>query len=334
MRGKSSRAPGAVANAVLAATLGGMACFSCIARTPTPQSKAAQSSEPPVAASLTITPSEHHQMLEGFGASVAWYQNKLVPNPPKGIFDLLFPELGLDILRLRNRYHRMVKRDDDNIAEDVEILKRATAALGRRPKVLLSSWSPPADLKANRAEDCHGNDDCTLVRENGQFVYDKFAAYWHDSLAHYASLGIVPDWVSIENEPSFIPPSWEGCKFDPTESARYPGYDRAFAAVHESLSTLPNRPKMLGPEVLGIHHGLLENYVKPMRLDLVDGIAHHIYELGDDKVWDWKDPGPDSFIDEMQAAAALGRETGKPLFQTESEPKGAVPTKGASKPRS
>jgi len=35
-----------------------------------------------------------------------------------------------------NRYHRMVKRDDGDIAEDVEILKRATTALGRRPKVL------------------------------------------------------------------------------------------------------------------------------------------------------------------------------------------------------
>jgi O-glycosyl hydrolase len=54
-----------------------------------------------------------------------------------------------------------------------------------------------------------------------------------------------------------------------------------------------------------------------MNLDLVYGIAHHIYELGDDKIWDWKDPGPDSFVGEMQAAAAIGRGAGKPLFQTE-----------------
>jgi O-glycosyl hydrolase len=72
---------------------------------------------------------------------------------------------------------------------------------------------------------------------------------------------------------------------------------------------------MLGPEVLGIHWGLLEKYVRPMNLDLVAGIAHHIYEKGPDNVWDYLDPGPDSFIDEMQAAAKLAGS--KPLFQTE-----------------
>jgi O-glycosyl hydrolase len=54
-----------------------------------------------------------------------------------------------------------------------------------------------------------------------------------------------------------------------------------------------------------------------MNVALVAGIAHHIYELGDDKKWDWLDPGPDSFIDEMQAAAKLAAAAGKPLFQTE-----------------
>jgi hypothetical protein len=71
-------------------------------------------------------------------------------------------------------------------------------------------------LKANGKEDCAGDRDCTLAKENGRFVYEKFADFWRDSLVHYAQLGIVPDWVSIENEPSFIPLSWEGCKFGVT----------------------------------------------------------------------------------------------------------------------
>ena len=268
----------------------------------------------PASAALTILPAERHQTLEGFGASVAWYQDKLVPNPPPGIYQALFPDLGLDILRLRNRYQRMTKPEDGNIAQDVEILQQATQALGHRPKVMLSSWSPPASLKANGQEDCKSNADCTLAKEIGRFVYEKFADYWHDSLVHYESLGIVPDWVSIENEPSFIPPSWEGCKFEPSETNDYPGYDKALAAVHAKLHTLPHPPKMLGPEVLGIHHGLLQKFVKAMNVDLVDGIAHHLYEKGSDNIWDWKDPGPDSFLDEMQAAAQV---TDKPLFQTE-----------------
>ena len=52
-------------------------------------------------ASLTILPFERHQSIEGFGASLAWYQDRLVPNPPPGIYQMLFPDLGLDILRLR-----------------------------------------------------------------------------------------------------------------------------------------------------------------------------------------------------------------------------------------
>jgi glucuronoarabinoxylan endo-1,4-beta-xylanase len=263
---------------------------------------------------VTLLPLQRHQILEGFGASLAWYQDKLVPNPPPGIYQMLFPDLGLDILRLRNRYQRMSKPEDGNLAQDVEILQKASAALGRRLRVMLSAWSPPASLKANGKEDCTGDRDCTLAKENGRFVYEKFADFWRDSLVHYASLGIVPDWVSIENEPSFIPPSWEGCKFEATETSDYPGYDKALAAVHAGLASLPHPPKMLGPEVLGIHNGLLQKYVKAMNVDFVDGIAHHLYEKGSDNIWDWKDPGPDSFIGVMQAAAQV---TDKPLFQTE-----------------
>jgi glucuronoarabinoxylan endo-1,4-beta-xylanase len=282
---------------------------------PPSQKMSAAASLPPYAAVVTLDPAERHQTLAGFGAAIGWYQNKLVPTPPDGAYQMLFPDLGLDILRLRNRHGRVVKREDGNIAEDVEIYRKATAALGHAPKVLLSSWSPPATLKASKAEDCHNNPDCTLARESGHFVYDKFADWWRTSVAAYQAQGLSPDWISIENEPSFIPPSWEGCKFDATETAQYPGYDRALAAVHAALATLPRPPAMLGPEVLGIHHGQLESYVKPMNVDLVAGIAHHIYEKGDDGVWDYLDPGPDSFIDEMRAAAKLAG--AKPLFQTE-----------------
>jgi glucuronoarabinoxylan endo-1,4-beta-xylanase len=292
--------------------LGLLASISCIRRAGPVQGSTQV--VPILAATVTLVQAERHQTLEGFGASIAWYQSTIVPKSPPGVFQLLFPDLGLDILRFRNRYQRMTKPEDNNIAEDVEILQKATAALGHRPKILLSAWSPPASLKASGKEDCNGNKDCTLAKEGGQFAYEKFADWWRDSIVHYRSVGIAPDWVSLENEPSFIPPGWEGCKFEPTETADYPGYDKALAAFHAKIATLPNPPKILGPEVLGIHNRLLHNYVAAMNLDLVDGVAHHIYEKGSDGIWDWKDPGPDSFIDEMQAVAQL---TSKPLFQTE-----------------
>jgi glucuronoarabinoxylan endo-1,4-beta-xylanase len=263
---------------------------------------------------VVIATTERHQTLEGFGASIAWYLNLAVDSPAPDLYKTLFPELGLDILRLRNRYQRSESGDRD-LREEVEIVRRATQALGRPPKVMMSSWSPPAELKANRAERCKNNDDCTLARVDGQFVYAQFGAYWRDSLRHYAEIGIAPEYVSIQNEPDFIPPDWEGCKFLPTETERYPGYDRALQAVHDQIAGLPSPPKLVGPEVIGVHHGKVAEYVRPLNLDLLYAVAHHLYEKGDDGVWDWRSPGPDSFVEPMKSAAeAAGN---KPVWQTE-----------------
>lgn len=263
---------------------------------------------------VTIVPTERYQTLEGFGASVAFYINLAVGNTPRGLYRDLFPELGLDILRLRNRYERSDRHDGD-LAQEVELVQGATRALGHRPKIMLSSWSPPAALKANGNERCQHNNDCTLKKDNGQFVYDQFGDYWYDSLQRYAALGIVPDYVTIQNEPDFIPPSWEGCKFAPTETATYPGLDRALRAVQERISRLPSPPRLLAPEVIGVHSKNVNHYADPMAFDLVYGVAHHLYEKGDDGIWDWRSPGPDSFIAPMKDAVAASR--GKPLFQTE-----------------
>ncbi len=247
-----------------------------------------------------------YQTLEGFGASVGWYENLLIDNPHKAeIYDVIFEELGLDILRLRNRY-RGEAEDFDSAA--AELVEAATESLGRAPRVLLSSWSPPRALKANDREDCSGESTCTLAKDENGFVYDAFADYWMESLAAYAQLGVVPEWISIQNEPDFIPPSWEGCKFAASETSQYPGYGVALERVHERLQELENPPKLLGPETLGLHWNKLEVYGPELDIDLLDGIAHHLYE-GDA----WEDP--DLYIDPMRAARMQFPD--KPKFQTE-----------------
>ena len=253
------------------------------------------------------------QVLEGFGAATAWFMDRITGDTPKGIYEMLFPELGLDILRFRNRFER-TEQGDNNVQDEKEILERATKALGHPPRILMSSWSPPAGLKASGKERCRGNKDCTLKKKNGAFVYEEFGEYWKKSLEYYESLGIVPEYVSIQNEPDFVPPDWEGCKFDPTESAEYPGYDRALAEVHKRVRTLKHPPKLLGPETLGIHYSKAQNFLSSLDQSLLYGVAHHIYERGTDSVWDWRDPGPDSFNDEMRSVAEA---TKLPLFQTE-----------------
>lgn len=366
--------------------------------------------EPSGMGTVTVLLGERRQRLDGFGASVAWYMERIVASAPQSIDPLLFSELGLDILRLRNRYDR-TKSNDRDLSKEVEIVRRATEALGRRPKILLSSWSPPAALKANQYEDCSGQKDCTLVRKNGRFVYGEFADYWLDSLRHYAKLGLTPDYISIQHEPDFIPgagteggrselgpteqtteeplafsagqervlarlsrhprfgseqraartprfyeePSaaradgislggrqffaqpmgsaaarqtdsalsstlevldskqgtWysepgyvarrmEGCRFDPTETAEFPGYDRALAAVRRKLVALRSPPKLVAPETRHIHQTRVENYLRPLSVDQVDVVGHHLYAPGGLGLTGWREPGPGDFVTSMQ----------------------------------
>ena len=269
--------------------------------------------EPGTKCKLALDLEQRYQTLDGFGAALAWYQERIAGNTVEGLYETLFPELGLDILRFRNRYQRSEK-NDNNLNVEVEIFERATKALGYPPKLLLSSWSPPSKLKANGAERCKSNDDCTLVKKRGKFVYDEFTDYWTKSLKHYRSLGLAPTYVSIQNEPDFIPPDWEGCKFEPTETAKYPGYDVALKKVHTAFQKLDDPPQLIGPEMLGIHYNRVPSYLKYVDTSLLSAVAHHIYEMGNDGVWDWRDPGPDSFLDEMRDVAAL---TAKPLWQSE-----------------
>jgi len=85
--------------------------------------------------------SERHQTLEGFGASLAWHSTRSSATRRLESTTRSSPT-RLDILRLRNRYQRS-KREDGDLSQEVEILRRATEALGHPPKIMLSSWSPP-----------------------------------------------------------------------------------------------------------------------------------------------------------------------------------------------
>jgi glucuronoarabinoxylan endo-1,4-beta-xylanase len=268
---------------------------------------------PAAGAEVSVDCKQRGQTLEGFGASVAWYQDRIIGDTPPGLYPMLFSELGLDILRLRNRFERSDQNDAD-LTQEQEIVRRATETLGHRPTLLLSSWSPPAALKANHKERCHSNPDCTLVRSGNSFAYPEFADWWRRALEHYARLGLAPDLISLQNEPDFIPPDWEGCKFEKLETPQYPGYGPALKAVHDAVTTLPNPPRIVGPEVLGIHYHRLPEYFAGLDANLLDAAAHHIYERGNDEVWDWRSPGPDSFTDEMEEVRAT---TGLALFQTE-----------------
>ena len=103
-------------------------------------------------AQVVINESEQFQKLTGIGATLAYIENNVVQHPQKKeLFRSMFSELGLDILRLRNRYGYTA---DDELSSAAEIVDAATTSLDHSPIILLTSWSPPAPLKANGATVC------------------------------------------------------------------------------------------------------------------------------------------------------------------------------------
>ena len=221
----------------------------------------------------TIDINKSYQEIEGFGASIAWYENYVTANPNKAeLYDVMFKELDLDFLRLQNWYGKR-----DRVAQhEAEIVREAEKSLGRPIKVLITSWTPPQDLKSNNH--LHGG---TLIKENGAYAYDKFADYWYQSLLAYAEEGIVPEFISIQNEPDYNA-TWNSCLFAPTETEELAGYDKALAAVYEKLhQEMENPPLLIGPETIGIGYTDFYKYLEYMNLDYIYAIGHHLYNGGD-----------------------------------------------------
>ena len=76
-------------------------------------------------------------------------------------------------------------------------------------------------------------------------MYEAFADYWVDMLDN---MPFSPDYISIQNEPSWITPDWETCEWRPTETADFPGYVNAFDLVYEKIGTRSQPAKLIGPE--------------------------------------------------------------------------------------
>ncbi len=258
-----------------------------------------------LAATATVDTSEVHQTIEGFGVSLAWEIWQLYSHTKRNeIYSYLFRELGLDILRLRNIYG---KGEDYNFSNLEEIVDNFYSYSVNDPKVMISSWSPPADLKSNGQLKNGGTLDTT---ETGEYVYGEFAQYWIDALEAFEAVDIVPDYISIQNEPTYETQYWECCRFDATESSTRAGYDQAFDSVYNRLQGLASPPKFLAAEVHGIGFDTFQNFADEFNHpEYIYGYAYHLYHGGDGNV------NPDAFNGNLSAIA--NNYTDKPIFQTE-----------------
>jgi len=269
---------------------------------------------------VAVDTSLQFQQLTGFGATVGYAEDELTAFSDRAALDeALFAGLGLDVLRFRNRYGEV---SDATLAQATNIVTAATRSLGRAPLVLLGSWSPPAALKQNGATFCSGDPTtCKLTRTAaGDFNYAGLATHFRDSLDAYARVGFLPDYLSIQNNPDWVPSGGavnEASRFLATEgkldvlvngvnmSVSYPGYREALDAVLSALSDLPTRPRILAPDLSGL--GGADRYVGALQGAPFDAIAHHLY--GTD--------ARDFDLDGLRTVAQLHTDMGVPVFQTE-----------------
>ena len=246
--------------------------------------------------------------MVGFGASIAWADGQLTSHPMKNqIYNYIFNDLGLDILRLRNVY----RGDPDNFGQTFfEIASEFNDRSLTLPKILISSWSPPVDLKSNGSTENGG----TLIKDagTGKYAYGAFAQYWVDAINAYRTNGIEPDYITIQNEPDYKA-TWESCILSNTETTTNAGYNRALDSVYFALQQIDSPPKILGPEVLGIGYNEFQNYAQYFNRNHLDGYAYHLYHGESDNVSD--NHNPDLFRQNLSTIAKNFSD--KPIFQTE-----------------
>ena len=268
---------------------------------------------------VSVDEAQRYQSLVGIGAGMGYVFEEIVQHPREAaVFDAMFADFGITLLRLRNRYGQ---RDEEDLESVSEIVAAARERLGRSPTIILNSTSPPGALKENGSNWCEGDPDtCTLVRlPGGAFDYAGLAAHWRASLDAYAAVGVIPDYISLQNNPDWTPLAGqrtEACRFLPTQGTttvatdsgdlevEYPGYAEALAAVLDQLADLDSVPQVVAPDTTNLD---VADYIAALDMADVDAIGHHLYGSDADNL--------DTAA--LEALHELGQQLDRPLFQTE-----------------
>jgi glucuronoarabinoxylan endo-1,4-beta-xylanase len=275
---------------------------------------------PPPDVVVQVDPAARHQVLIGFGASLAYSEGVIVDRPDREeLYDEFFNEIGAEALRVTNFYEPGREAD---LERPAQVIDAARERLGFDPAVFMTSGSPPAALKANGSKACEGAEEtCTLATlEDGSFNYAGFAQFWRDSVEAYSNAGVKPTYISIQNNPNWTPPagiSGDACRLIPEEGtmlvgeegaqveARFAGYLEAATAVQEALADLPGPPALFGPETTSLN--AVPRYEPVFASGIFSAIAIHLYGV------DTVEPN----TDELNAVRALSSYYALPVVQSE-----------------
>ena len=266
---------------------------------------------------IQLTPSDKYQTVEGIGGGIANYEGWYCRHPNKEeLFDLVFNDLEVSMIRIGNWYEKVVSNTDPELLnQQKEIIDAANRRLGSSNfSIMMSNWLVTPGLVGKP-----GEKGATLRRDrDGRYMYKEFGEWCRMTLKAYQDAGIVPDYLSMMNEPDGENGAGTKiCLGYCTDDSKKANYGRALEATYEALKGMPSRPKLIGPEVLGIGFGNFNNYYKDLNSDLLDAAAFHCYHGGDTS--DFKDndrySSAHAFKSEFQG---LARQVGdKSIMMTE-----------------
>lgn len=236
---------------------------------------------------IQLNPSEQYQTVEGIGGGVANYEGWYCQHPnKKDLFDLVFKDLEVSMIRIGNWYEKVVSKENpDILKQQKEIMDAAVQRLGRDNfSVMMSNW-----LVAPELIDRPKEKGATLKRNNeGKYLYKEFGEWCRMTLKAYQEAGMAPDYLSMMNEPDGDNSAGSKvCLGYGTDDSKKANYGKALEATYEAFKELSDRPKLIGPEVLGIGYGTFSNYYRDLNPDLLDAAAFHCYHGG--KTSDYKD---------------------------------------------
>lgn len=234
----------------------------------------------------SVDPQKEFQTIDGFGAAYTWYSDWIkYCDDTEGLFDSLFSDAKLSILRFKNEYEYNQEDYASNAAAMASYYKAAcerSSEYGEKPIVLMCCWSPPASLKT-------GNDitgGASLKKnQDGEYCYEEYADWWVESIQYYETQGIQVDYVCIQNEIDYAA-DYDGCRFAVTETDTEASFARAYMAVYDAfqLAFGENAPKMLGPETMSCTTTSMLSYMQDVineKPESIYGLAHHLYVGGE-----------------------------------------------------
>ncbi len=228
---------------------------------------------------ITLTPATVYQQIYGIGGNFAPYTTNSgdeVALVQYGLTNQVFSPQGLNLsfIRLGNTYDYGYAAASNTVAANNTIMQ-SFKAMQPNGKISMSAWSPPGYLKNNGVP--YGG---TLSNSSGNFAYTAYGNWWLRSMQYCLSnCSIVPDYVSIQNEPDFNPGGTDlSCAFDVTQDANA-GYSNALSSVYASFQANGFAGiKLIGPEVSGLGGSKVPNYLNKVNISQISAVAHHCYQ--------------------------------------------------------